>query len=291
METKKNQIHITKPLISIGMPVYNGGKYIRQSIESLITQTFNDYELVISDNSSSDETESICREYADKDSRIRYIRQSRNLGASANYQVVLNESIGEYFMWAASDDYWGQEHLSRCINLLNVNSQAIGASTGCKLGNHTGKMTGDGEIISKYSIIRKIIFLLNPGPNARFYSLYRMKYLKKIDFNKYNYFAGDWVYMLDVIEHGSIIKDKNYVGFYKRVHHESGSSIKNIISKLKSDGDPIIFPLKRLLIHVSRTEKLSRLLILSLFIMYQNIICLKWFVTDYLAEKNKILGV
>ncbi len=114
--TKSNSNSVRKcfsipPVISIGMPVYNGARYIREALDSLLGQTFTDFELIISDNASIDNTEAICREYAAKDQRIRYIRQSQNLGASANFKFVLDEALGEYFMWAAYDDKWSSNYL------------------------------------------------------------------------------------------------------------------------------------------------------------------------------------
>ena len=81
-----NQSHT--PKVSIGLPVYNGGEFIRAAIESILAQTFPDFELNISDNASTDETEAICRDYAAQDQRIRYVRQSTNLGAGANFKFV-----------------------------------------------------------------------------------------------------------------------------------------------------------------------------------------------------------
>ena len=86
------------------MPVYNGELFIREALNSLLNQTFTDFELVISDNASTDGTEMICQEYADKDKRIRYVRQVQNRGATANFQFVLDAAVGKYFMWAAADD-------------------------------------------------------------------------------------------------------------------------------------------------------------------------------------------
>lgn len=93
------------PRISVGMPVYNGEKYISDAIDSLLLQTYTDFELIISDNASSDGTEKICLEYAKKDSRIRYVRQIKNQGGFCNFKFVLDEARGEYFMWLAHDDY------------------------------------------------------------------------------------------------------------------------------------------------------------------------------------------
>jgi glycosyltransferase involved in cell wall biosynthesis len=95
---------LNQPKVTIGMPVYNGGAFIREALDCLLAQTFNNFELIISDNASNDDTETICREYAERDQRIRYVRQSVNLGVIANFQFVLSEGIGEYFMWATPDD-------------------------------------------------------------------------------------------------------------------------------------------------------------------------------------------
>jgi glycosyltransferase involved in cell wall biosynthesis len=92
------------PQVSIGLPVYNGELFVREALDSLLDQTFKDFELIISDNASTDSTGSICNEYAKRDTRIRYIRQTKNIGAVPNFKFVLDEAAGEYFMWAAADD-------------------------------------------------------------------------------------------------------------------------------------------------------------------------------------------
>lgn len=120
------------PQVSIGMPVYNGVPFIREALDSLLAQTFTDFELIISDNASTDGTEAICREYAAKDARIRYVRQSENRGAAANFQFVLDEAVGEYFMWAAADDVWLPKFIETCVNLLNGDQSAQMAMTGYK---------------------------------------------------------------------------------------------------------------------------------------------------------------
>lgn len=103
------------PLVSIGMPVYNGERYIKEALDSLLSQTFNDFELIISDNASTDATEKICLEYADKDKRIRYIRQRQNKGPLVNFNYVLSHAKGEYFMWAAADDVWSKRWVEKLL--------------------------------------------------------------------------------------------------------------------------------------------------------------------------------
>lgn len=99
------------PMVSIGTPVYNGAKYLRKALDSLLEQTFTDFELIISDNASTDDTQAICEEYARRDSRIRYVRQSMNIGAAENFRFVQQQAKGEFFMWAAHDDLWDRRHI------------------------------------------------------------------------------------------------------------------------------------------------------------------------------------
>src|SRR5207244_10480282 len=108
------------PRVSIGVPVYNGERYIAETLDSLLAQTFEDFELIISDNASHDRTEGICRAYAAKDSRIRYVRNSTNLGAARNYRLAVELSSGEYFRWANCDDLFAPTSLSRCVEVLDL---------------------------------------------------------------------------------------------------------------------------------------------------------------------------
>lgn len=106
------------PAVSVGMPVYNGAKYIREALDSLLAQTFSDFELIISDNASTDATQSICEEYAHRDPRVRYVRQVENKGAIANFRFVLECATAELFMWAAYDDLWAADYLMDATTLL-----------------------------------------------------------------------------------------------------------------------------------------------------------------------------
>jgi hypothetical protein len=100
------------------MPVYNGQKYVAETIESLLAQTCGDFELLISDNASTDATESICRAYAERHSRIRYHRQECNRGANWNYNHVFGLAAGAYFKWAAYDDLCAPTFVERCLEVL-----------------------------------------------------------------------------------------------------------------------------------------------------------------------------
>lgn len=106
-------------IISIGMPVYNGERWLAQAIGSILSQTHSDFELIISDNASSDGTAAICQRYLRADTRIRYYRQSENIGASDNYNAVYRYSTGSYFKWASCNDTCAPTFLASCIAVLN----------------------------------------------------------------------------------------------------------------------------------------------------------------------------
>ena len=93
------------PKVTIGLPVYNGEQFLAQSIETLLGQTFTDFELVISDNASTDRTEEICRKFAEADARILYSRNDRNVGGMNNANLTVDRARGEYYRLAAHDDY------------------------------------------------------------------------------------------------------------------------------------------------------------------------------------------
>ncbi len=111
--------------LSIGLPVYNGEKFIKQAIDSILDQTFENFELIISDNASTDKTEEICRAYAAQDERIRYYRNEKNIGCACNFNRVFELSRGEYFKWAAYDDLHAPDFIEKCVDFLDNNPNFI----------------------------------------------------------------------------------------------------------------------------------------------------------------------
>jgi glycosyltransferase involved in cell wall biosynthesis len=110
--------------VSVGLPVYNGERFVAEAIESILGQTLEDLELIISDNASSDRTEEICRLY-EKDERVRYVRNRANYGAAQNYNQTFRLSGGELFKWAAHDDVLAPELLERCVETLDRNPAIV----------------------------------------------------------------------------------------------------------------------------------------------------------------------
>jgi len=113
------------PRITVGMPVYNGENYIEAAIDSILAQDFEDFELIISDNCSTDGTEQICRSYARKDQRIQYHRSDTNRGASWNHNRLVEMARGEFFRWAAHDDVLAPSNLRRCVETLEQSGKDV----------------------------------------------------------------------------------------------------------------------------------------------------------------------
>ncbi len=107
------------PRVSVGMPVFNGERFLAETLDSILAQTFKDLEIVISDNASTDRTEQICRSYAERDPRIRYYRSDVNRGAAWNHNRVFELARGRYFKWQSHDDLCAPELLEVCVSVLD----------------------------------------------------------------------------------------------------------------------------------------------------------------------------
>ena len=113
---------IEKPLVSIGLAVYNSSERIRRALDCLLAQSYGNFELIISDDASADDTPLICKDYARRDSRIRFIRQPHNLGRKENFRFLARAARGQYMMWAADDDWWDPSYLETLVHALESNA-------------------------------------------------------------------------------------------------------------------------------------------------------------------------
>ncbi|HEY7088362.1 MAG TPA: glycosyltransferase family A protein [Tepidisphaeraceae bacterium] len=111
--------------MSVCVPVRNGQRYLRACLDSILAQSFTDFELIICDNASTDATESICLAYAQRDPRIRYVRQPKNVGPAGNFNTGLELAKGEYFHWQAHDDLISPDYLARCVEVLDADPSAV----------------------------------------------------------------------------------------------------------------------------------------------------------------------
>jgi glycosyltransferase involved in cell wall biosynthesis len=150
--------------VSIAMPVHNGERYLAQSIESLLGQSFGDFEFVISDNASTDDTERICRRFAAADSRIRYVRRNENIGGPANFRYVFSLCTGAYHKWSTADDYWHPHFLREAVGVLDANPGVVLCYPKTRLVDATGAALED---------YADDLDLDNESPRERFLELYR----------------------------------------------------------------------------------------------------------------------
>lgn len=237
------------PQVSIGMPVYNGEPYIREALDSLLAQTFTDFELIISDNASRDYTEAICKEYEAKDARIRYVRQAENIGAAANFQIVLSEAVGKHFMWAAADDFWGETWIESLLATRSRNDASI-----------VGQIVfvRDGEGVQKYlpdfTKGRVVSFFLSRKNKAMYiYGLFDTAQLKNESYiiQKCRSRAADHVFLTIILQNGGFRQIDSGTMYY-RIHKDQCSNfIKHRTAKtlIKEALSLYLFPYYRDLIN------------------------------------------
>jgi len=128
--------------LSIGLPVFNGERYLAQAIGTLLDQTWRDFELIISDNASTDRTAEICRVFAATDARVKFVRNETNLGAARNYNRTLELARGEYFKWAAHDDVCHPRFLEACVATLDTEPDTVLVHTVSDAIDESGRPIG-----------------------------------------------------------------------------------------------------------------------------------------------------
>ena len=215
-----------KATVTIGMPVYNAVSTIRAALDSLLNQTRRDFVLVISDNASGDDTEVICREYVAQDDRVRYLRQSRNLGAAMNFRCVLFEARTPYFMWAAGDDLWAPTFIERTVAFLEAHPDYVCCQSRVLFtvnGRPSHYSTGTYPLSGDWNdnVAR---FFRKPGDGSRFYGMFRTDALRAV-FPSRSFFAIDWAVSAGTLKFGRhaelcevlMIRDTTPSSIYGRV--------------------------------------------------------------------------
>jgi glycosyltransferase involved in cell wall biosynthesis len=128
-----------RPKVSIGIPVYNGGPFFAECLESVARQTFGDFEVIISDNASTDETADVARSFVERDGRFTYVRSETNRGAAANWNRVVELAHGTYFKWLAADDLVEPTYIERCVAVLDEEPDVVLVTPRVRLIDATGK--------------------------------------------------------------------------------------------------------------------------------------------------------
>jgi glycosyltransferase involved in cell wall biosynthesis len=150
------------PRVSIGLPTFNGAAYLEEAINSLLGQTFTDFELIISDNGSTDATPEICRRAAARDARVRVLRSDENHGLAWNHNRVAAAARGEYFMWASDDDRFAPDYLDRCVAVLDADPGIVYCYGETILTDSSGRILG--REVGRFT-------LAAPEPHVRFWEL------------------------------------------------------------------------------------------------------------------------
>lgn len=215
------------PVVTMGMPVFNGESYVRQAIESLLKQSYRNFELVISDNASTDKTEEICRNFAKIDSRIRYIRQPNNNGATANFNVVLSQARGSMFMWVAHDDGWEENFLELLVTELTKDTALTFAYGRSIFVDAHGEVCGRGlNNFFKYQYMRidprnpgflnAIVYYLDRSP-FKIYGLYRTRSLDGLRMKPFLGSAryADNVFLLHYLSWAKAIECPQAIHYYR----------------------------------------------------------------------------
>lgn len=237
----KEAILYDAPLVAIGLIVYNGENYISTAIDSLLSQTFKEFDLIISDNASTDATEKICRQYAAKDKRIKYIRQDENIGAYNNFRFVREKGANsKYFMWAAHDDFWAENWLEVLIDEFKPTDLAVRGNA--VIVNESGDILSTCSVTSfKKNQILKVFF--DDEKNCRafyWYALFNNYLLKKVNLNLLDdTFGADVFSVTHLVQFGDLRVTEKTSQYYRQ--HEG-----NATTKFKKDW----FGLRRYIYHL-----------------------------------------
>ncbi|WP_116200957.1 glycosyltransferase family 2 protein [Amycolatopsis circi] len=209
----------TVPRLTIGLPVYNGEEFLSEALDALLGQTYEDFELIISDNASQDGTEEIARKYAQEDSRIRYVRQPRNIGATPNHNILLDQARGELFKWASHDDLYGRELLAKCVEALDARPEMILAHSHQAIIDENGAVTVPLDYRHQTDAPRPSVrfksLLFEPGGDD-FYGVMRTEVLRRVT-PMDSYHHADRTYVAELALHGPFYQVPELL-YFRRDH-------------------------------------------------------------------------
>lgn len=200
------------PKLTIGLIIYNGVGSAHKCINSLLSQTFEDFELLIFDNASTDGTSEVCAEFAAQDRRVKHVRHNQTIPQSENFRGVLMAAQTDYFMWAADDDIWSPNFAQYCISALEEHPQAVACCTKVTFRYPDGaERPARGTFAITGSPKERVReYLKNPRDSARLYGVYRTALLKKSYPSSINMFAYDWVVVCLSMLYGDHLEIDSY---------------------------------------------------------------------------------
>ena len=250
---------LTDMKLSIGLPVHNGEKFIRKCLDSLLAQTFENFEIIISDNASTDDTQKICQEYSKKDKRIQYIQQENNIGLLPNFNFVLEQAKNEFFMWIGVHDFILPDYAKKNMEILASNSNVVGSVSkidpynfsesqidkiDSKFISFTKKLRTRFKKLEAFSISgtyeEKVRKYLTGSTCQVIYGIFRTEKLQKSIVP--SLFVGlDWAEMLNVLKFGDI-HVVNEVLMYEFEGGRSTGGIIHISKTYNPSSFSVIFP-------------------------------------------------
>jgi glycosyltransferase involved in cell wall biosynthesis len=243
---------LNENIISIGLPVFNGEKFILKRIKNILEQNFEHFELIISDNNSNDNTKKICKEFVKRDSRIKYFCQDKNLGPVLNFQFVLNHARNTYFIWAGVDDLWHNDFLKECVNFLLKNNDFVGCIGQVESSKNIDRDISNKKIIkkiinsfrwSKYgthdavgTYEKRIKIYLNAASAQSIYGCFKTNQLKKSFITDISFIGVDLAIILNLLKFGNFhVIGKKLISF-----GNSGYSKGGIIDSTKKYNHGVI---------------------------------------------------
>ena len=195
------------PRVAVGIPVFNLASTVGRAIESVLAQTFGDFELLVSDNASTDTTDAVCRRYAARDARVRLTRQPTPLSALDNYRFVLDAARAPYFMWLPADDYMEPRLLEAAVAVLDARPDVVCAAPRTDFLDADGtRRPAEGTFAlvgdARQNLCR---YLADPSDNSRFYGLYRREVVQRV-LPREGYYGFDWVMAAGTLLHGKHVE-------------------------------------------------------------------------------------
>lgn len=206
--------------------MYNGGRYLAQALESLLNQTFTDFELVISDNASTDETQRICEQFAARDSRVRYFRTSHNRGAAWNFVRVVQLATAPYFKWASHDDFCAPTFLERCVEVLDGDPGVVLCYSSSVVVDEEGRVRGPYQNQCKptmddpYARFREVVYRLRLCHMQ--FGVMRSEVLRQTRLIE-GYGGSDYVLLGDLALRGRFVELPDRL-FFRRIHPQMSSA-------------------------------------------------------------------
>jgi glycosyltransferase involved in cell wall biosynthesis len=225
----------SQPLVTIGLPVYNGQNYVSQAIESVLNQTYSNFELVISDNGSTDSTYIICKTFAEKDNRILCHKFDKNYGAAKNYNKTFELAKGKYFKWLAHDDMISPENLTKSVDILESEDDVVLCGS-AKINldanggiidsfDYSGLHLIENDTISRYELLLRHFAYTFTDADLILTGLMRSDILKQTILIA-NYTSADFTLLADLILKGKFIVLEEPM-YQRRIHHGISTSVHN----------------------------------------------------------------